>query len=429
MCPAEAPGTAAVLSIGTELTRGELINTNAAWLGAALTELGFEVIENVVVDDDHARIVAAVRRLAGSASVIVSTGGLGPTTDDLTTVAVADALGVGIERDEPSLEAIRRRLTRFGRAMSENNAKQADFPVGARILPNAIGSAPGFEVSLAGARAFFLPGVPREMQHLFVEHIEPSLHDVAPRGSHQLRFRTYGLPESVVGERLDGVEAAFPGVTIGYRAHFPEIEVKVLARLPLEEGDVARPPGAPQELSERAGKEVLARLADVVYGGADDTFAGVVGRALRNAGLTLAIAESCTGGLVGHMLTSEAGASEFLLLDAVTYANSAKQTVLGVSEDILRAHGAVSEEVACRMAEGARRVAGADLGLAITGVAGPGGGTEAKPVGLVFLAIASARGTEVVERRFAGDRGQIQTRAAYDGLSLVKAAATAPRSA
>jgi nicotinamide-nucleotide amidase len=414
--------TCAVLSIGTELTRGELVNSNAAWLGAALTELGFEVVEHCVVDDDEARIVAALERLARTASVIIATGGLGPTTDDLTTATVAKTLGVDLVRDEGSLEHIRRRFEKVGRTMSDSNAKQADFPVGAQVLANPIGTAPGFEIDLRGARAFFMPGVPREMMRMFDEEVTPRIRKLASNNAHQVRYRTFGLPESAVGEKLAGVEQAFPGVTIGYRAHFPEIEVKVLAR--------AADEAAAQALAERAAGEVRTRLGGVIFGEGDDTFAGVVGRALRSRGWTLALAESCTGGLVGHMLTKEPGASDFLLLDAVTYANSAKQSVLGVSEDVLRAHGAVSAEVAGSMAEGARRVSGADVALAITGIAGPSGGTDTKPVGLVYLAVTTAKGTTVEEKRFSwggGDRLWIQTLAAYTGLLMVRAAASAPR--
>jgi nicotinamide-nucleotide amidase len=418
--------TCAVLSIGTELTRGELVNSNAAWLAAGLTDLGFEVVEHVAVDDDRDRIVSALERLSKLADVIVCTGGLGPTTDDLTTVAVASALGVGLVRDEGSLDHIRRRFERLGRAMTESNAKQADFPVGSTVLPNPIGTAAGFEIMLHGARLYFMPGVPHEMKRMFDEQVIPRIRDIAPNDSYQIRFRTFGAPESAVGEKLAGVEGDFPGVTIGYRAHFPEIEVKVLARLP---GPASRRPGEvhpkdPQAivrtLAERAAAEVRSRLGEIVYGEGDDTFAGVVGRALRTRGWTLAIAESCTGGLVGAMLTKEPGASDYLLLDAVTYANSAKQSILGVSEDVLRGHGAVSAECASGMAEGARRVSGADVALAITGVAGPGGGTDPKPVGLVYLALATAKGTEVKERRLNGDRLWIQTLAAYVGLQMVR---------
>jgi nicotinamide-nucleotide amidase len=404
--------TCAVLCIGTELTRGELVNTNAAWIAAALTDAGFEVVEDVVVDDDKGRIVSTLTRLGGSARVIVCTGGLGPTTDDLTSDAVAAALGVSLERDATSLEHIRRRIEKFGRTLNESNSKQADFPRGAEVLPNPIGTAPGFSISIGGAIAFFMPGVPREMMRMFEEQVLPRIRPLAPNDSHQARLRTFGLPESIVGDRLAGVEAAFPGVTLGYRAHFPEIEVKVLARATTH--DEAR------RICERATTEVKTRLADVVYGEEHDTFAGVVGRALRGKGYTLAIAESCTGGLVGHMVTREPGASDFLLVDAVTYANSAKTRLLGVDEDVLRGHGAVSAEVAAAMAEGVKRVSGADLALSLTGVAGPSGGTAAKPVGTVFIAVASKGATRVKERHFQGDRVQIQTLAAYAGLHLVR---------
>jgi nicotinamide-nucleotide amidase len=379
-----------------------------------MTDLGFEIVEQCTVDDDKGRIVAALDRLARGAKVVLCTGGLGPTTDDLTTAAVAAALGVALVRDEASLEHIRRRFEKLGRTMSESNAKQADFPTGAVVLANPIGTAPGFMVDARGARAFFMPGVPREMQRMFEDHVVPRVREMAPNDSHQIRFRTFGLPESVVGEKLAGIEGSHPGVTIGYRAHFPEIEVKVLARSSEHAAAVA--------LAERAAADVRTALGDVIYGGGEDTFAGVVGRTLRTKGWTLAIAESCTGGLVGALLTKEPGASDYLLLDAVTYANSAKQAVLGVDEDVLRGHGAVSPEVATRMAEGARRLSGSDCALAITGIAGPTGGSDAKPVGLVYLAVATAKGTVVEERRFPGGRHWIQTLAAYAGLSMVRAA-------
>ena len=404
--------TAAVLSIGTELSRGELVNTNGPWLAAQLVAIGFEVFEHAIVDDDRARIIAALERLARTASVIVCTGGLGPTTDDLTTEAVATSLGVPLQRDETSLEHIRRRFEKAGRTMSESNAKQADFPEGAEILPNPIGTAPGFSVRVGRSTAFFMPGVPREMTRMFEEQVTPRIRKIAPNDTHQIRLKTFGLPESVVGEKLAGIEAAHEGVVIGYRAHYPEIEVKILAK-------GASQPSA-RDACEKATSEVRSRLGDVIYGEGEDTFASVVGRALRNRGVSLAIAESCTGGLVGSMLTREPGASDFLLLDAVTYANSAKARVLGVDEDVLRAHGAVSAEVAAAMAEGARRASGADVALSLTGIAGPTGGSEAKPVGTVYLAVTGARGTEMKHRVFSGERWQIQTIAAYAGLQLVR---------
>jgi nicotinamide-nucleotide amidase len=403
----------AVLSIGTEVTRGELVNTNAAWLGAELTALGFEVVEHAVVDDHRERIAQALRRLAARVRVVVSTGGLGPTTDDVTTDAVATAIGAPLVRDEASLDHIRRRLEKAGRTMGASNAKQADFPGGADILPNPVGTAPGFGIRVGECVAYFLPGVPREMKKMFELQVAPRIRALAPNNLYQSRLRGFGLPESVVGERLDGVEAAFPGTTIGYRAQFPEIEVKVLAR--------AASHAPARELCERATAEVRSRLGSFVFGEQSDTYPGVVGRALRSRGLTLAIAESCTGGLVGHLLTREPGASDFLVLDAVTYANSAKARVLGVDEEIIRWHGAVSPEVAGAMAEGARRVSGSDVALSLTGVAGPSGGSDTKPVGTVYIALARADGTTDVQHRlFTGDRSQIQTLAAYAGLQMVR---------
>jgi nicotinamide-nucleotide amidase len=412
--------TVAVFCIGTELTRGELVNTNAAHLASELTTLGFAVVEEACVDDDRDRIGEQLARLAKAHDVVVCTGGLGPTTDDLTTEAVARVLGVGLRRDEASLEHMRRRFEKLGRTLNPSNEKQADFPEGAEILPNPIGTAPGFMVKLYDARVFFTPGVPREMKKMFEEQIAPRIRALSPNDTVQVRLRTYGMPESMVGEKLAGVEAAFPGITIGYRAHFPEIEVKVLARGGSYDDAHA--------LCERATKEVRGRLGDIVYGEGDDSFARVVGRTLRQRSLTLAIAESCTGGLVGHMLTREPGASDFLLLDAVTYANSAKTGILGVDEDVLRAHGAVSAEVAIAMAEGARRVSGANLALSLTGIAGPSGGSEAKPVGTVHMAVAGERGTEHVHRVFPFDRDMVQHAAAWAGLFLVKRYAEGGRS-
>jgi nicotinamide-nucleotide amidase len=403
--------TAAILSIGTELTRGEILNTNASWLAAELTALGFEVREAATVDDNPARIVSTLTRLAQSHAVVVSTGGLGPTTDDLTAMAVAQALGVPLVRDEASLEAIRRRFEAARRTMSVSNEKQADFPQGARVLPNPVGTAPGFEVTLGTCRAFFVPGVPREMKRIYADHIAPKIAPLAPNQTYQIRLKTFGLPESVVGERMAGIEAQFPGITLGYRAHFPEIEVKVHATA----GDRQQA----RLLADTAASDVRKRLEDVLFGEGDDTFVDVVGRAIRSRGFRLAVAESCTGGLLGHLITMQP-ASDYFVADAVTYANSAKTRLLDVSEDALRGHGAVSAEVAAAMAEGVRRLCDVEIGVAITGIAGPTGASPNKPVGLVYWAVAHAGGTIVKDRIFNGDRQQIQTLASYAALSLIR---------
>jgi nicotinamide-nucleotide amidase len=401
--------TAAVLSIGTELTRGELINSNAAWLSEQLTQLGFEVVEQVCVDDTESRIVEAIRRLSEGVSLIVSTGGLGPTTDDLTSQAVARALGVPLQRDHASLERIRQLFASFNRTMSASNEKQADFPEGADVLQNDVGTAPGFGVRRGACQLYFLPGVPREMKHLWSDRIVPRIARRAERTSHQIHLRTFGLPESQIGDLLAGVEGQFPGVTIGYRASFPEIEVKVLARAIDEQ--------SAQALSERATELVRQRLGEVVFGDRDATYPSAVGRVLRDRGLTLGVAESCTGGMIGSMLTSVPGSSDYMLLDAVVYSNGAKTSLLGVSEDLLRAYGAVSEESVLAMLDGVLRISKADLGVAVTGIAGPGGGSDEKPVGTVWLAVGSQAGARLSQSlRLPGDRERIRTLAAYSAL-------------
>jgi nicotinamide-nucleotide amidase len=403
---------AIVLSIGTELTRGELVNTNAAWIAEQLTELGFVVTQHVSVDDDSHRITSEIRRLCARESIIVMTGGLGPTSDDRTSAAVASAAGVDLVRDEESFERIKRRFERTGRVMPDINSKQADVPLGARVLVNTAGTAPGFELALGAARLFVMPGVPSEMKKMFTDCVVPAIVGLARRDQHQIHLRTFGLPESQVASRIADLESQFEGVTFGYRAHFPEIEVKILARgKGAEDAEL---------LSRRVADLVRDRLGDAVYGEREHRYAEVVGRALRERGLTLALAESCTGGLLGALITDVPGSSDYLVLDAVTYSNASKTRVLGVSEDLLRGYGAVSAEAAAAMAEGARRVGDAALAISITGIAGPGGGTEEKPVGTVYLGLArESSPTKTKLHRFTGDRERIRTLAAYQALDWI----------
>ena len=404
--------TVALLTIGTELSRGEIVDTNAAWLATQLTEAGFVVGRIETVPDELETIVASIRRLATAHRFVVVSGGLGPTTDDLTAEAAARAAGVELTRDATSLQAIKRRVEARGGSLNPGHEKQALIPAGADVLANSDGTAPGFAVRFAETVGYFLPGVPREMKRMFTEQVLPRVRPNAPNTAHQLKLQTYGLGESLLGQKLEGVEAAFPGVTIGYRVHFPEVEVKIHADAATQ--DEAR------ALAARACAEVRTRLGDVVYGEGDEAFPEIVGRVLRAKGLRLAVAESCTGGLVGHLLTSYPGASDFFCGGVVTYANVAKSRILGVSEDTLRGHGAVSAEVAAEMALGARRVCESDVAVAITGIAGPSGGSDEKPVGLVHWAVAHPGGTVVKHKVFAGDRGEIQTRAAYATLETLR---------
>ena len=403
--------TAAVLCIGTELTRGELQNSNATWLAESLTRIGLEVTALDCVDDDRERIEAALRRLGGGNRVVVCTGGLGPTTDDITTECAARVAGVALKRDAASLQHIEALMARFGRKVAPSNAKQADFPVGARILPNPRGTAPGFCVRLLGATAYFMPGVPAEMKGMFETSVLPDLAGLVSDARHQIVLRTFGLPESEVNDRLAGVEASFE-VVIGYRASLPEIEVKVLAK--------ATSPTEAQDRARRAADEVRARLGDHVYDEGFGSLPESVGGLLAGRGLTLAVAESCTGGLAAELVTRAPGASRYFLGSVVAYANRAKTELLGVPAELIAQHGAVSEPVARAMAEGVRLRLGADLGLAFTGIAGPDGGTPEKPVGLVHWAVASPSGTEHRERVFVGDRQSIRRRATFAGFDLIR---------
>ena len=401
----------ALLSIGTELTRGEIVNGNAAWLASELTAVGFTVTTIDTIDDDLDRIVATIRRLAAAHRLVIATGGLGPTTDDLTALAAARAAGVELVRDESTLLAIRRRVESRGKTMMAGHEKQADVPAGSEILPNTAGTAPGFSIPIGDATIYFLPGVPREMRVMFAEQILPRIRGSAPNNTHQVRLRTYGLGESAIGDLLADVESTFPGITLGYRAHFPEVDVKVHAR--------AATQSIAHDLALRATAVVRERLADVLYGEGDDAFPDIVGRALRARGWLLAIAESCTGGLISHLLTSHP-ASDYFIGGAVTYANSAKTRLIGVSEDTLRGHGAVSAEVAAEMAEGARRLCEVDAALSVTGIAGPTGGTAQKPVGLVYWSVAHPGGTVVKHHVFPGDREEVRLAAAYSALDLLR---------
>ena len=403
--------TVALLSIGTELTRGEIVNTNASWLAAELTAAGFNVAAVETAPDDRDVIVGAVRRLAHGHRLVIATGGLGPTTDDLTAAAAARATGAELVRDESALLAIRRRVESRGKVMNPGLEKQADVPAGCETLSNANGTAPGFSVQLGESTAFFLPGVPREMRRMFTEQVLPRVRPTAPNNSFQVRLRTYGMGESAIGQALEGIEAAHPGITLGYRVNYPEVDVKVHAR--------AASQSLARDLALAATHDVKARIGGALYGEGDETFAEIVGRAVRGRGWRLALAESCTGGLITHLLTSHP-TSDYLVGGAVAHANSAKTRLLGVSEDTLRGHGAVSAEVAAEMAEGARRLCECDVGLSVTGLAGQNGGSGASPAGLVFWAVAHPGGTVVRDRVFNGDRDEVQIAAAYAGLDLLR---------
>jgi nicotinamide-nucleotide amidase len=402
-----------ILATGDELLTGQVVDTNSTWLMDRLWDLGVMVRRKTLVGDDRGDLDAALRETTGRADLVVMSGGLGPTEDDLTAEAVAAALGVPLELHAPSLAAIEERFRRFGRAMTPNNAKQARFPRGAEVIPNRFGTAPGFAVRLGRAELACLPGVPLEYRGLCEEWVLPRLAarlgDVPAAGLVKL----FGVPESHADHAMRPImdDPAHAGVRFGYRAHWPEVHVKW----------TVPGPGA-AERAERIRAAAVALFGDAVWGEGKDELPDLVVARLAARGERLAAAESCTGGLLAELVTRVPGASAVFDLGVVAYANGMKERMVQVPGPLLAAHGAVSEPVARALAEGARRAAGTTWGVGITGIAGPTGGTPEKPVGTVHLALAGASGTEAVHRVYRGDRERIRRQAAYEALNLLRLA-------
>jgi nicotinamide-nucleotide amidase len=402
-----------ILSTGDELLTGQLVDTNSTWLMDRLWDLGVMVRRKTLVADDRMDLDAAIRETTSRAELVVMSGGMGPTEDDLTSECVAAVLGVPLELDEPSLRAIEERFRRFGRAMTPNNEKQARLPRGAEVIPNRFGTAPGFSVRVGRAEVVCLPGVPLEFKGLADEWLLPRVAarlDAVPSAR---MVKLFGVPESHADHLMRPVmdDPANAGVRFGYRAHWPEVHVKWSV------------PGADAPVrAERILQAVRGLFGDAIFGGAKDELPELVVERLAARGERVAVAESCTGGLVAELLTRVPGASAVFDLGVVAYANAAKERFLGVPGALLATHGAVSEEVARALAEGARREAAATWGIGITGIAGPSGGTPEKPVGTVHLALAGPGATDAVHRTYRGDRARVRRTAAYEALNLLRLA-------
>lgn len=401
---------AAILNVGDELLAGDVINTNAAFLARCARELGFSVVETRVVRDRVDEIVSNISDLSRLGTACWVSGGLGPTSDDLTTEAFARAAGVPLVRDEGALGRLEEKFRRFGRPMADANRKQADFPRGARLLLNPIGTAEGFAVQIGGCRFFVMPGVPRELELMMHEQVEPELRAAFGCAPVLRRiYRTLGRGESSLAETLASLWSSLPqrspglGSTfIHYRAATPEVQIIVEAT-PGPRGERAT---ADELRSLDTEVERLVRPA--LFGIGSASLAARVLAASHRAGLKLCTAESCTGGGIGQRLAAVPGASQSFLGGIIAYDDAIKSRQLGVPRTLLAQHGAVSEPVARAMAEGARMATGADLSLAVTGIAGPSGGSLEKPVGTVHVAVADAEGTVHERLHLRGDRGTVQ---------------------
>jgi len=400
-----------LLSIGTELVRGEVTNTNAAWLADQLTQIGYDVGAIETVADESGAIGISLSRLALDHSLVVVTGGLGPTSDDITAQAAATLWDGELVVNEDALATIKRRVEERSHVLTPGHEKQAMLPRGSEVMANTCGTAPGFILRRDHWTGFFLPGVPHEMKQMFGEQVVPRIRGAATNNTFQAVLHTYGKGESWIGEKLSPILANHPNVTLGYNVGEPGVTLKVLGR-----GDDF---GEARGHAEAAANQIRELLGDAVYGENDDTIVTVAGRGVRARGWRLAVAESCTGGLIAQQLTS-LPASDYFVGSAVTYANAAKTQLLGVSEDTLRGHGAVSQEIAAEMAEGARRAFDCQVAIGVTGIAGPTGSTSEKPLGLCHWAVAHPGGTTCEQRVFRGSRNQIQKQAAHAALDLLR---------
>jgi nicotinamide-nucleotide amidase len=414
--------------IGDELLSGDVVDENKAWLGRRCRALGVEVIQASTVRDRELEIVAAMREAAKGVDLCLVSGGLGPTTDDLTAACAALAAGVELVRRPELAERLEAFFAARGRALVEANLKQADLPAGAVVLDNPIGTAAGFGLELGRCWLFSMPGVPRELRKMMREQVEPRVRERFSLAQIPRRiYRAIGSGESSVQHNVQGVLAQArersPGLAnmfVHYRARYPEVQL-ILEATPGSEPD--QPGASVQELAS-LDEPLRAAIGPALYtisdgDDEDESLAKLLVTRLIERGLTLVSAESCTGGGIGEAMTSVAGSSACFLGGVIAYSNEVKMAQLGVSPEDLRDHGAVSEPVARAMAEGARTRLNAAIGVSTTGIAGPGGGSETKPVGTVDVAVATAIGTTYKRLRLLGTRGMIRHAATLWALKLV----------
>lgn len=407
---------AVILSTGDEIVSGLTVDTNSSYLADKLFEIGVDLVAVLTVGDDRERIRWSFERGLDLADLVLATGGLGPTADDLTTETLAATLGRTLVFDPDVAERIRQMFRAMNRGMPQNNLRQANFPEGAVIVPNPLGTAPGYriEVDWKGAKRFVvvLPGVPREMKRMAEESVFPWIRSQDESGETyaSLTFQTFGASESALDALLENAIAPEEG-KLSFRASFPQISVRLTVR------------GQSDETAKKLaalGSRVRDRIGPFVFGEGSATMEGVVGDLLRSRGWKLAVAESCTGGLIAQRLTSVPGSSDVFVGGIIGYASQVKTALLSVPQEILDRHGAVSEETARAMAEGVLRACRADVAISVTGIAGPGGGSAEKPVGTVCLALAAA--DTVVSRRYQlwGNREWIRLLASQIALDWVR---------
>lgn len=396
----------ALLTIGNELLSGVIDNTNASWLGRTFLENGFAVKQVLTVGDSAEEIRSAIQHLWERHDIIVVTGGLGPTHDDVTKTVVAEHFGSELKLHEPTLKILSERLSKRDIPVTDQHKEQAMLPVDADVIPNHAGTAAGIHYNRNGKHLFCTPGVPHEMQVMVEQEILPRLNELRAEPIETRILRTAGVPESELYKRVKDLVDPLPPSMVAFLPHVFGVDIRLIADN--------------QEKIDTIMKAIHQRLGSAVYSTENRTLNAIIGDVLRERKFTIATAESCTGGLLADTLTDVPGSSEYFQCGFVTYNNQSKMDELGVAENILIEHGAVSEEVAKAMALGAQKAAQVDIAVSTTGIAGPGGSTVEKPVGLVYISIAIADNAEVFKYQFGNKRRINKERTVYTALNRLR---------
>jgi len=397
-----------ILSIGDELLSGRTLNTNATWLGKNLTEIGCNVMEQTVIPDDESIIIKTLNTMidTNKESCLIITGGLGPTEDDVTRESLFKYVGTEEKFDSEYWEYLSNRFKKFGIDIPQSNRNQALIPTTGEIIDNPIGSARGFKFKMGKSILFSLPGVPKEMKEMTRASILPWLHERSDKFFYSTTIRTTGIPESVLIEDISIVLESDHGCTLGYYPSLFGVDIHVISE--------------DKDLKDTLLNNIVSLLGDKVFTLEKENIEDVVVKIAQKKNITLSVAESCTGGLIGHRLTEVSGSSNAYKGGVVAYSNYSKINILGINEQILEEHGAVSEETAKEMAMRSRMMFSSDMGLSITGIAGPDGGSTEKPVGLVFIALSTEKGIKVREYKFGSNRTNNKLRTSQVALNWLR---------
>jgi nicotinamide-nucleotide amidase len=405
---------AAIITIGDELLIGQTIDTNSAWIGAEMSRIGFDVTRKLSIHDIKQDILATLKESAGKSDVVLITGGLGPTSDDITKQTLCEFFNTRLIVNAEVLHMIEEMMKRRNFSMNENNRKQAEVPESCRVLMNTTGTAPGMWFEKDGTIYISMPGVPYEMKYIMTEHVIPELKiRFTTQAIIHRNIMTYGAPEARLAELLTGFEAALPSeIKLAYLPAAGIIKLRLT-------GTGADSSQVNKKIEEQVNN-LYSAIPDLIYGENEDSFEIVIGKLLKERGETISTAESCTGGKIAHMLTSVPGSSSYYRGSVIAYHNDIKSDLLKVPDSLLQKYGAVSTEVAEKMAEGVRELLKTDYSVATSGIAGPDGGSEAKPIGTVCIAVASGKGTISEKHVFGNDRMNNINRFAIAALNLVR---------